>query len=42
MWFTHLCYWCWVAEWPDGETDDLDSLEMRPRRVTAPEPTQRG
>ena len=30
MWFTFLSYWCWVAEWSDGDTDDIDSLELRP------------
>lgn len=28
IWYTHLSYWCWVAEWEDGETDDIDSIEI--------------
>lgn len=28
MWMAFLDYWCWVCEWPDGETADIGRFEL--------------
>ncbi len=35
MWFCHLTYWVWVAEFADGETEDIDNLSLAHRRHSA-------
>ena len=32
MWFTHLSYYVWVAEFANGETEDIDNLSLAHKR----------
>ncbi len=35
LWYCCLSYWVWVAEYADGETDDIDNLSLHSDREKA-------